>query len=158
MTQDELTDDTIAEYFGAGLTSVTSGLDGENPCLGLASAWNAASGPNSQRSYRFRYNSWDNQGAVSRDWDTAFTISHGPRQWQHNGMTRMLSHRFSPTSPDGQGDTSMGSYTQGTTRFPTSGAVHAFVTCGRTQTWGTAKTCRFRIYYAVTGADQDWTP
>ena len=146
-------------YFGGGLASVTTGIDaGSNPSFGLVSGWNAASGTNSQRSYRFRYNSYDNQGAVSRDWDTAFTIVHGPRQWSSAGMTRLMSHRFSATSPDGQGDTSMGNYPQGTIRFPASGPVYIFATCGRTQSWGTAKTTRFRLYYAVTGADQDWTP
>jgi hypothetical protein len=145
-------------YFGGGITSVQTGIDQTNPSFGLASSWDAPTGTNSQRTRRFRLNSWDNQGSVSRDWDTAFTIVHGPKQWQQSGAMRLLSHRFSPTAPDGTGDPTLGSYVQGSTRFPAAGPVYIFATCGRTQTWGTNKTCRFRLYYAVTGADQDWTP
>ena len=146
-------------YFGGGLASVQTGIDATNPSFGLVSAWpSSASSPKYQHTRRFRLNSWDNQGQVETDWDTGFTIVHGPKQWQQTGAMRMLSHRFSATVPDGQGDATMGSYVQGSTRFPTSGPVYVFATCGRTQSWGTAKTCRFRLYYAVTGADQDWTP
>jgi hypothetical protein len=146
-------------YFGGGLTSVTSGLDGLNPCIGLASWWAASSSdPNSQRSYRFKRDSYDNQGQVHGDWATVFSVVHGPRHFATNAMTRLISHRYNSTSPYSQSDPTMGSYIQGNTRMPSSGPVYAFVTCGRTQTWGTVKTAKFRFLYAVTGADQDWTP
>jgi len=145
-------------YFGFGLSAVTTGLDSASS-LGIASWWTSTSSSNYQTVYRFKKNSFDNQGNVNQTWSTAGTLLHGPRHSVHGFQSRLMSYRFDPANPPGPvGDTGMGSYPLGSNKLPASGAVYCFATCGRTQTWGTAKTMTFRVYYAVTGADQDWTP
>jgi len=144
-------------YFGFGLSGVTTGLDAASS-IGVASTWNATGSSNYQRTYRFKKNSWDNQGSVNETWDTGGTIIHGPRHGNQGAHQRLMSYRFNPTNPSGSGDTGIGNYPLGSSKLPSTGAVYGFVTCGRTQTWGTVKTLKFRIYYAVTGSTQDWTP
>jgi len=146
-------------YFGLGLAGVTTGLDAAAGMIGVASAWTSTASSNYQGVNRFRKNSLDNSGNCDPGWSIGGTFVHGPRHANHGGQHRIMTYQFDPTSPAGPvGSTGMGNYPLSANKLPGSGPVYIYATCGRTQTFSVTVSLSFRLFYAVTGGTQDWTP
>ena len=147
-------------YFGGGLAGAANGLDDTNGSFGMVSQWDLGSASNYQKCRRFKYNYADNMSNCNQEWDNVFNIAHGPRHAAHGGLTRMYMYRYHPDDIPNSGDTGMGStnFLGTSPKFPASGPVYVFATCGRTTTWTSPATAKFRLWYTVSGADNTWTP